>query len=172
MDALPFQPNAGQLWQPIWAPKLSVGLAKALIDKCHSLTFFLSLILLSSPPFHRYGFQGHFLIQTMTVNCISESASQRMLPYNCWYQKWGLRAGSFINHLQASNKGLITNCSWRTGGSLTDKIFIYCELVLYTSVGNSLAGIYQVLDKYVENYNYKELYECCPAQWTFSKKKN
>lgn len=83
--------------------------------------------------------------------------------------EWSFRAGSFINCHQASNKGFITNCSWRTSGSLTDKIFIYCELVLYTSVGNSLAGIYQVLDKYVEYY--KELYECCPAQWTFSKKK-
>lgn len=34
----------------------------------------------------------------------------------------------------------------KSGGSLTDKILIYGELVLYTSVGNSLAGIYQILD--------------------------
>lgn len=34
----------------------------------------------------------------------------------------------------------------KSGGSLIDKIFIYGELVLYTSVGNSLAGIYQILD--------------------------
>lgn len=36
--------------------------------------------LLLSPPFHRYWFQGHFLINTMNGKLVSDTASQQTIP--------------------------------------------------------------------------------------------
>ena len=70
-------PTLGPLWRTTQVPDLSMGLAEAFLKTASVFRFFFCPVLLPSSPFHRCGFQEHFLFDMLSGE-LQSMGSQRV----------------------------------------------------------------------------------------------